>query len=819
MFKYIYFFLILLCVNTSYSYEYFKDIILDDHCPKLNYSYSSHSYINDNVENIEIKFENGKAWIKNLLKANLNNLITDDYKKKFKGKVIVNYKDKTFCIFNAKIRLHGDTTHHINTKNFLSSYDVELINGNIIGIVKFKLFVPNNHSRHMDYEVFNNTLLSEMGFLAPRTSLIDVKVLSQKSKYIFQEKIVKEFIEYNNLRESFLIEGNENFIIWENTKTTSTLQNQFVNTRINNIEKFKNKDAELLIYQALNNINHEYLNYNKRNQFFLDGTFSIPLNALHPHLNSYFYLNLSNLENPLNNSDINLYSFESIVSALGGNHGLIPKNRKFYYDYFNKSFKPIFYDSSGAGNFDLENIEIKKDLAITRNGIIGSEQALNLLNKVNINDLYFKLSKRGLIKSKKILNKKLENIKENLKKISEISIDNLSKKYTMFSKEDLIESRYRLKRNIYEINYYKEIFKNNLLLRDDNLNYYFVCNFDTNKNCKISEKFINFEKINFDLIFKNNDSFIKCNIELKCEDIFLNTNDFADIVSGKYNRKKNNVNIFAGDFENYTKAKNVNENIKMIRINDSKNFFITDEELINIDKYFYIYAKGKQKIYINKNTKTIKFNDVGQNSYAIFFNGVINNWTIEFNGQRKITDNLNMITGCINFYNITNNSTKVISKNANCEDALNFVNSKGTIESIIINNAFSDAVDFDFSNLKINKIIVNKAGNDCLDLSSGTYHVNEVELNNCGDKGISVGEKTYFTNDLALIENSNVAVASKDSSEVYLDIVKPVNCKIACFAAYRKKQEFNGAFLEVKQPIYDNKVNIFKDKFSEIILR
>ena len=86
------------------------------------------------------------------------------------------------------------------------------------------------------------------------------------------------------------------------------------------------------------------------------------------------------------------------------------------------------------------------------------------------------------------------------------------------------------------------------------------------------------------------------------------------------------------------------------------------------------------------------------------------------------------------FYNITNIRTKVTSKNANCEDALNFVNSKGNIDSIIIENALSDAVDFDFSNLKIDKIIINKAGNDCLDLSSGKYHVNEIEFNNCGDK-------------------------------------------------------------------------------------
>ena len=46
----------------------------------------------------------------------------------------------------------------------------------------------------------------------------------------------------------------------------------------------------------------------------------------------------------------------------------------------NRTTPGIQNDLTGSGNFDLENIEIN-DLAITRNGIIGSEQALKLLNK------------------------------------------------------------------------------------------------------------------------------------------------------------------------------------------------------------------------------------------------------------------------------------------------------------------------------------------------------------------------------------------------------------------------------------------------------
>ena len=49
------------------------------------------------------------------------------------------------------------------------------------------------------------------------------------------------------------------------------------------------------------------------------------------------------------------------------------------------------------------------------------------------------------------------------------------------------------------------------------------------------------------------------------------------------------------------------------------------------------------------------------------------------------------------------------------EDAVNFINTEGSIEDIEIYAAGSDALDLDFSNLNIKNIFVNEAGNDCAD--------------------------------------------------------------------------------------------------------
>ena len=129
-----------------------------------------------------------------------------------------------------------------------------------------------------------------------------------------------------------------------------------------------------------------------------------------------------------------------------------------------------------------------------------------------------------------------------------------------------------------------------------------------------------------------------------------------------------------------------------------------------------------------------------------------------------------------------------------------------------------DGLDVDFSNIVVNRANIKNSKNDCLDLSFGQYILKKINLSGCGDKGLSVGEKSSVELDYIKIKNSNIGIASKDSSITKLKNANLENLKI-CVTAYNKKQEFYGGFLKIKNincKDYDKKVEI--DNYSKIII-
>ena len=75
----------------------------------------------------------------------------------------------------------------------VSSIHVQLINGHINNITRFKLLLPN--SRYGANEIFTSILLKESGFLSPRTYFINSIINGFENDYIFQEDLRKEFLE------------------------------------------------------------------------------------------------------------------------------------------------------------------------------------------------------------------------------------------------------------------------------------------------------------------------------------------------------------------------------------------------------------------------------------------------------------------------------------------------------------------------------------------------------------------------------------------------------------------------------------------------
>ena len=224
---------------------------------------------------------------------------------------------------------------------------------------------------------------------------------------------------------------------------------------------------------------------------------------------------------------------------------------------------------------------------------------------------------------------------------------------------------------------------------------------------------------------------------------------------------------------------------------------------------------------VNNNIFEINQEDLSGRSF--FSNGKINNVRIVYNGKFEYFNDrlekrigLKNLTGCLSFVKINFFNTSISSTNSTCEDGINIINGKGKLKKIISNNSLYDAIDIDFSKLFIEEVKVNNALNDCLDFSFGNYEVSDSSLDLCGDKAISVGEKSLANFNSIELQNAKIGVASKDSSNVYIE-----NSKISkvenCFASYRKKQEFDGGFIKVKAS--DCKTfskNMFFDKDSKI---
>ena len=205
--------------QLDFKSNYFSDYIDDEIEPLCDgvETYKLDELSNLNLELIQINLVDKEGWYKNVyeLLQDRSKLITGKYKNKFEGILEVNFTNGISCKFNAKIRLNGDVQDHIRSLNE-TSLDVQLMSGNIFGITKFKLFLPE--TRYGINEIITTSILEHLNIITPRT--FQTKVIFNNSKinvYYFQEKISKELIEHNQLREGPLVLGSEEYY-WEKKK-------------------------------------------------------------------------------------------------------------------------------------------------------------------------------------------------------------------------------------------------------------------------------------------------------------------------------------------------------------------------------------------------------------------------------------------------------------------------------------------------------------------------------------------------------------------------------------------------------------------------
>ena len=775
MIRLVVFFLFLTLWNSiSNSVENNFSIPSPEFCKESSKMMDLKNIDNQKIKFIEVKLNNNRKWSKNSLKILIGNfrLISSEFKKRFGAKVIVKYDNNFICSLNASIRQSGGQRDHIKLKDnsILQSIDVNLKNGHIQGITKFKLLIPNTRGSYED-EIFQTTLLRQIGYLAPRTKIIDASVNGIKSKMIFQEKSSKELLEYNLRREGPILEGDERFVYrlakelpsnhlgsWESgmMKSIEKGVKAMLTKQLNSNFALKSDQHKLISENAISNLNLIYLlwsnNYkDEKNDFYF---FSYGLDN-----------RLLGFNNPKNILKLDIYNL--LIQSTNSHHSLAAINRQFYWNPIESYFEPINYDSNIK--LDIEPNQIR--FPITNETKKAFKSLEKILEDIDINNLYNSLLNTGINLSVKSINGKLKLIKKNLQV--------LKKHYNNLDK-DLISYNQNKKIEISDWENYYQSLKN----IDPNIHVV--------KHLKEKSEISNFEG---------------CKVEtLSCEKLNLNNELFTDLIGG-------NLNINNKEYQYLGK-------------NADKVNFINENKYQKIDfENFKLFHTSGVKINFDQENKVLDIKQTTAGSRVFLFDGKIQNMTINFTGVQSVRDeipyfpiDIKALTGCLTLINLQIKNISITSDKSSCEDSINFINVKGEVDNILIKNSFMDGLDIDFSNVQINKAEIYGAGNDCLDFSNGNYKLNQILLSNCGDKALSIGEKSFLELDKIKINNSNIGVASKDSSITSLNTISLENLK-TCVAAYNKKQEYYGSFIKIKEMNcrnYDKKID--KDNSSKIII-
>ena len=225
-------------------------------------------------------------------------------------------------------------------------------------------------------------------------------------------------------------------------------------------------------------------------------------------------------------------------------------------------------------------------------------------------------------------------------------------------------------------------------------------------------------------------------------------------------------------------------------------FEVIETDLISLKTF------NNPLLIINEENNLIEIELNSNNQKVLFSEGSnLENYTIEISSKLNElpefrTDN-NLLTGCVTFNKVFVTNLIITMNNSYCEDSINFIGSTGSISLINISNSAQDALDIDFSNLIIKELIISNSGNDCIDISSGDVTVLNLKTLNCSDKAVSVGEKSEVLIKNGEIANSQIGLATKDSSILKIENVH-INDTEICYSIYRKKQEFGPAKISVK---------------------
>ena len=169
----------------------------------------------------------------------------------------------------------------------------------------------------------------------------------------------------------------------------------------------------------------------------------------------------------------------------------------------------------------------------------------------------------------------------------------------------------------------------------------------------------------------------------------------------------------------------------------------------------------------------------------------------EFTNLSNPTSDIWELSGAVNFNESTVAIKNSIFKNNRCEDGLNIIRSKFTLESSIFKDTKSDAFDGDFVDGTIANCTFINSGNDGVDVSGSKIVLDNIIFENPSDKAISAGENSAIEGSKININGGEIGIVSKDLSTVLLSDVTINDTRLG-FSSFQKKSEFGPGKITIK---------------------
>lgn len=155
------------------------------------------------------------------------------------------------------------------------------------------------------------------------------------------------------------------------------------------------------------------------------------------------------------------------------------------------------------------------------------------------------------------------------------------------------------------------------------------------------------------------------------------------------------------------------------------------------------------------------------------------------------------LSGAVNFYESpVDISYCTFSRNRLGDDCLNVIRTTFTIDNSLFFQTASDALDADFCEGTISNTRFIESGNDAIDISGSQLTLSDLLIHHVGDKGLSAGEHSQMTGTNISIKHAELAVTSKDLSEISLTSIQIDSCKVG-YTAFQKKAEFGTGIISV----------------------